>query len=327
MASHSDTCDRWVRNVQGAGLRELQGSRIVARGDRIYSYGSHFEMARPLRDKDGALRAWLLNGDRYSVSTSQHQSHIRSAIQRRGGAFPQVIIPHSALDAAGVDRDSIEILEATEDQWIPVQRQSATEPSHAYRGEDGVLRTWQDYPNGEVTEPTESDPFYRWTSYVHRLGESVIRAKVRDRRNRAYFLSGFDAQESRPLYFFCELPRGAKPATVADAYEALKPDTVKVAEQMGRPVVRQGDIFAVQLTGTDKRTLRRQGATFDKRGQLLGTNHVATEVARMPDGTTLARGTLWHVPPSWRRPDHKRQTMGKAWHVIVKNTVPLTRAT
>lgn len=324
MASHSDTCDRWVRNVQGAGLRELQGSRIVASGDRIYSYGSHFEMARPLRDKAGALRAWLLNGDRYSVSTSKHQGHVREAIQRLGGGFPVVIIPHSALDAASVDRDSVEIIEATEDRWIPVQRESRTEPTHAYRGEDGVLRTWQDYPNGEVTEPTGADPFYRWTTKVHRLGESLIRAKVRGRRNRAYFLSGFDVQESRPLYFFCELPRGAKPETVADAYEALKPDTVKVAEQMSRPVVRQGDIFAVGMNGTTKRQLRKQGATFERKGQLLRTNHVATEVARMPDGTTLARGTLWHVPP-WRGPDHKRQTMGKAWHVIVKNTVPVAR--
>lgn len=324
MANYFEVAERWAENARGAGKQPLRNPRMIDRGDRIYSYGSHFELARVLRDKRGEATAFLLNGDTYSVTTARHQREILSAVQRRPST-PYVTIPHSALTAAGIDLDTVEIVEATSDRMIPVQRQSRTEPTHAYRGEDGVLRTWQNYPNGEITEPSESDPFYRWTSQVHRLGESVIRAKVQGRRYRAYFLSGFDVQESRPLYFFCELPRGAKPATVAEAYEALKPATVKTAEAMGRPVTRQGDIFAVGMNGTTKRQLRREGARFERRGQLLGTNHVATEVARMPDGTTLARGTLWHAPPSWRRPDHKRQTMGKAWHVIVKNTVPLTR--
>ena len=326
MASHSDTCDRWVRRVQGADLRELQGSRIVARGDRIYSYGTHFELARPLRDKQGALVAWLLNGDRYSVSTTQHQSHIRDAIRRLGGGLPLVIIPHSALASAGVVLDSIEIIEATPDTMVPVPR-SSTRP-HKWWHRDDRGRLWTANPQGgghEVTEHWNADgevTHYTWTAERHRLGESLIRAKVHGRRNRAYFLSGFDMQEANPLYFFCELPRGIHPATVAEAYEALKPATVKAAEQMGRTVHRQGDVFAIGLAGTTKRDLRREGATFAKRGQLLGTNHEATEVAYLPDGTTLARGTLWHSPP-WRDPDHKRVTIGKAWHVIVKNTVPI----
>lgn len=149
-----------------------------------------------------------------------------------------------------------------------------------------------------------------------------MRAKRWQRTRSTVFLSGFDHQEPRPLYFFCELPPGSKPTSVAEAYEMLKPDTVKLAEQMGRPVVRQGDIFAVS-TSLDKRSLRKAGASFEKRGVLLGTNHVATEVAVLPDGTTLSRGTLTHAP-DFRRPDHVRKALGTAWHITIKNTVPVS---
>jgi len=87
-------------------------------------------------------------------------------------------------------------------------------------------------------------------------------------------------------------------------------------------VRRQGEIFAVPLSAqVSKRTLRMAGAGFVRSGNLLGTNHEATEVARMPDGTTIARGTLHHRPP-WRRPDHARVRLDRRnWHVVVKTTV------
>lgn len=222
---------------------------------------------------------------------------------------------------------------------------------------------------------------WAWNTHRHWLGESLIRATVHvekwtkcrhkracdcyrrwtdergyyKRANRtAYFLSGFDHQESRPLYFFCELaPADPKPETIADAYQDLKPDAVKIAEAMGRQITRQGDIFAIE-TKMDRRTLRKMGATFAKRdgkiegekyatenyrGEpitarrnvriappaiLLGTNHRATESATLPDGTTFARGILWHRPED-RDADHRRQKMadGKTWHLVVKNTVPI----
>jgi hypothetical protein len=141
---------------------------------------------------------------------------------------------------------------------------------------------------------------------------------------RAKFLSGFDRNEDRQTYFFCEMPKAAA-TTVAAALEALKPDTVRIAEQMGRLVRRQGDIFAVELTGLDKRKLRKRAAVFTRQGRLFGTNHVATETAALPDGTLLARGCLTHKP-SGRAPDHARIRLAGGWYVVVKNTVPLTAA-
>jgi hypothetical protein len=120
------------------------------------------------------------------------------------------------------------------------------------------------------------------------------------------------------------MPYRFKGTTVEEAYQALKPETVVLAEAMGREVKRQGDIFAVPAPSVTKRELRAKGARFEKRGQLLKTNHVATEVAYLPGGLTMARGTLYHAPER-RRPDHARRTIGSEWHIIQKNTVPVTK--
>ena len=197
---------------------------------------------------------------------------------------------------------------------------------------------------------------WEWTTRRHLLGESLFRARVEwtgargARHSRwATFLSGFDANEPRPLYFLSEMPPTFKGTTIAEAYEALKPEPVVLAERMGREVTRQGDIFAIEApTWTDERLLAA-GAVIEERkithaprvfrtwdgttwqraaeihaGQLLGTNHTADVVARMPDGTTLARGIIHHDPIG-RDADHVDRRLGDAetWHVIVKNTVPV----
>lgn len=156
------------------------------------------------------------------------------------------------------------------------------------------------------------------------------------RRRWAYYLSGFDLNETRPSYFFCELPKSS-PTTVEEAYEVLKPDAVKLAEQMGRDVKRQGDIFAIPMPNADLRQMKRDGGVHivkpklievdgrlvwsGPRPRLLETNHEATEIV-LYRGQLYARGTIVHNPEG-RRPDHKRVPLGKQWHLIVKNTVPI----
>lgn len=331
--------------------RPLRASNVFVDGDRVYSYGYHFELARPLRDKAGKVCGYLLNGDRFSNTTSSHQSSVRNALSGKA----QVIIPYSAMEAAGVDLDSVKVLERLHDRWENHKHHSDTFPEGA-KWRDETVR-WE---RGTVVEtrrvlgasgsfyspviristaPDGSDQ-YDWETSHHWLGESLIRAKVRfwDRDSGTHhrwatFLSGFDHQESTPLYFFCEMPYGSKATTVAEAYEALKPDPVKLAEQMGRSWTRQGDIFAVP-TRLDRKALVARGARLEKRAPMnaprptnlpyiLNTNHTATEVAYLP-GVTLARGVLYHDPGD-RGPDHARRKMGdgKTWHIVVKNTVPI----
>jgi hypothetical protein len=450
MASYDDVATRWTDVVLGlhGKTRNLTNERMPIRGDMIYSYGSHFEMARALRDKKGAVVAFLINGDTWGPTTSKHQNTVRNVIRRTG--VQSVIIPYQALSSAGVSRDSVTILDVTNDsvevtqhsshelpdfmkwEWCPVYRQAAMtyeeiqailDEEHASRVEYQVsplgpksfpdvrgtyfYRTgyftglkdelvgherrllpkhgwrtveWQRLPDGR--------DLYTWETSRHWLGESLVEGELTytvtrhckeckdtglaegptpaawqrrtsrehdaayssflvewselmilnsrrplcpgcdgqgtwraTRHRRARFLSGFDKNEPRQSYFFAELPT-RKPTTIEEAYESLKPDSVRLAEQMGREVRRQGDIFAIPIPTLTKRALRKSGARIEKMGRLFGTNHAATEVAYLPDGNTLVRGVIHHVPAG-RRPDHVRVRVGATWHLAVKNTVPI----
>lgn len=55
------------------------GSNFYFIGASIYSWGNHFEAGRIVRNKRGE-KAYLINDEYYSSSTSQHQAYIRSAI-------------------------------------------------------------------------------------------------------------------------------------------------------------------------------------------------------------------------------------------------------
>lgn len=506
MASHDDVAQRWASRILYPGREALSSHNLHDRGDSIFSYGSHFEVGRILRDRKGNPTAWLLNGNSYSNTTSKHQGAVRNAVSRTG--LPVVTIPHAALDVAGIDLRTIEIVHVQRDWWTSKTITREDKPGrweYDYRHYDDfggwqntrtgeiVLRSshygeyapkiecdhiielpgpwapgpWGGYcwehkwaldqlrevhlrarhgaweelgpsirqtgrkrmvsgPNGRTDWEVVDDPTaplgYVFEREVQRhwLGASLIKAQVpyqvrvkhqacggtgvadepwfildgrpaigplteeqmasvqesndyrakrnggipeplgwpytldavekrtecrgcagrgrvsATRRRTAYFLSGFDENETRPSYFFCELPPKVTPTTVAEALETLKPAAVKLAEQAGRDVKRQGDIFAIPMPGLTLRELKRQGGTHIKRPRavvqnghlvwtgerpnLLGTNHEATEIVRVGK-QTYARGTITHNPEG-RRPDHKRTPLGREWHLIQKNTVP-----
>ncbi len=190
-----------------------------------------------------------------------------------------------------------------------------------------------------------SDRQFTYERSVHHLGEALITARYRDwvvtepahydfdaghyvtaQREyvdeTAYFLSAFDTQEGFGLYFFCQLPKGAAPKTVAEAREALKPAEVVHAEHAQRRVFRQGDVFAIEMHWST----RSLPGPSERSVHVLETNHVATEVRHLP-GQTYARGWLRHKP-AFRRPDHHAVKLGdgKTWYLLVKNTVPEGRA-
>lgn len=143
-------------------------------------------------------------------------------------------------------------------------------------------------------------------------------------RRTGHFLSGFDANE-RASFFMCELPPSATKGltTVVDAFEALKPEPVKLAESMGRTVRRQGDVFLIPMP-----ELEWEDFPPNLRGNIrenpffANTNHRMSEAFRA-DGEVYARGALTH-DPGGRRPDHRPVKLGKVWHLVVKNTVPIS---
>lgn len=509
--THEDVARRWVNRILSPGRQALPSRNLLDRGDQIFSYGSHFEVGRILRDRKGQPKSWLLNGDRWpGVVTTRHQNEVRSAVAGHG--LPVVTIPHQALDSAGIDLATVDIVDVQSDWWTKTVitkehlvgtwdyeldysdyggwqnsltgefvargsywgpnavREPGIECDHeidmpgpwkmGFNWErEKVLREKRDvhdrlhhgvwetvsphrrntgrkrammttHTEWELVDEPDAPLGYIFKRVVRRhwLGGSLIKAQVpyqiqtkhqecngtgvspakwyvrntwrdgqgplteeqmadaqrrndilmsRDsgirpplgwagfievydehtecrgcggrgrvsatRRRTAYFLSGFDENETRPSYYFCELPPKVKPQTVEEALETLKPEAVRIAEQMGREVKRQGDIFATPMPGLTLRELKQQGGQHVRkpklvqedpedpgsrlvasgpRPNLLGTNHEATEVVYV-GRQTYARGVIRHVPES-RRPDHRALSLGKQWHLIQKNTVPVS---
>lgn len=61
--------------VNGATSGNNSNRSLFIEGDTIYSYGRHFPLARRLGGGD-----FWVNPDRYSVTTSKHQSLVRRTI-------------------------------------------------------------------------------------------------------------------------------------------------------------------------------------------------------------------------------------------------------
>lgn len=406
--SYDDVARRWRDRALGRDTRDqFYNRRMPVRGDSIYSYGTHFEIARLIRDKKGQPSHWLLNGDRWGPTTGKHQAIVRGALT---GYLESVIIPHAALTACGIDFDSVQIIDVKPDwgesgtivskefpkgakweyehtrvegtgdffesPWMEFARSYArNHEGKAYvpylNRNTGRKRLWQRSREWTLVDDGEGGIEYHHEWHRHRLGGSLIRAKVdyiarikcvacngtgkaEERTDRfgnvydhcpdcavfsggrivgrpgmrsvrrqrwAYFLSAFDDGETRPSYFLCELDPKARPTTFEEAIESLKPQAVKLAESMGREVKRQGDIFAIPMPSLTLAQLKKMGGKHERFGNLLGTNHQATDVVRVGKHTYI-RGTMRHVP-EFRRPDHVRVTVGKTWHLVQKNTVPI----
>lgn len=70
MVSHYDLAKSFA-----SGATSGKGSRMFIEGNIIYSYGTHFPIAMRL-----PFNRFLFNTDKYSSSTSKHQSYVMSAI-------------------------------------------------------------------------------------------------------------------------------------------------------------------------------------------------------------------------------------------------------
>lgn len=134
--------------------------------------------------------------------------------------------------------------------------------------------------------------------------ELELEARVVSRRRRRY-LSGFDTNENPPLYFLCELPRGA-PIDVEGARLSLAPAAVHAAIARGRIVERQGDIFLVD-TELTRAELEQRGARFarltqwtrdakPRRGEVGYVAPLPAKVRRRRAAKELKRAReIWHA--------------------------------
>lgn len=355
-----DLIEWWVERACMPGKSDAHEwiSSIHAEGDALYHYGRHFCLGEILRSPNGRPRLFLLNGDDYAgtggfgPSTGSRQMDLRRHVAATN--VPALTVPFSALGAAGIKRDSIRPVEIIDERYTthdvymdeppgPLLHADVPEDERRWKIERGVPdHASIDYADRSYAIRTD-DGRYHFRVKRHWLGDALFKATtfaydratgVSRKRTRLY-LSSFDYNEPRPLYFLCELPTRirrdggtvpVRPLTVKHAIDDLRPDEVVKAQNAGIDVIRQGDVFALPTSLTTRDLTRQSNSGIAKSAHVLGTNHKVTDTIVTVDGDTYGRGRMRHDPGAHRGPDHRTVTLGdgKTWYRLLKNTVPMS---
>lgn len=252
-------------------------ARLMMDQNTLYSYGHHFPLATETENGE-----YILNGDRYSVTTSKHQGktiyHAHNFQQK-----PYVIIPQSVLDTAYLETKKLKIVDKREDLYRTVKRRNPE--------------------TGKMEDHEE-----------HLLGAAVVRYGDR------YFLSGTDegAAHWGRAYFLTELVKPAQ--TIKDAFQSLKPDKVLVVSDFKRqgewffiPIGTTKEVRSLGEHPIKKFGLVQKHALLPETIAYRNGHHVATEFVSTPEGPYV-RGTIRH-----NRRDHRMLKLGKVWHLAVHN--------
>lgn len=102
VVSSDQVCHLWAHQTQ-SDARNANGS-LSFNGKTIYSYGSHFPIARHVENKKGESAILFTTRD-YSVTTSGHKSAVRSAIPRDATVF---YVEHPENTPAKSDLEAME---------------------------------------------------------------------------------------------------------------------------------------------------------------------------------------------------------------------------
>lgn len=204
------------------GQTNKNGSRVFSRNETLYSHGRHFPLAVK-RDKASNLKtkeAWhLLNGDRFSISTSAHQHYTFSAFPHS----PRVSF--TAIAGADLDPYTCLVVDWQDDAqgW-------------SYPGDADFETFEQTAPMGAMVTVDRKDGEITHKSY-HRIGGAVLR----DPRTGKDHLCSMDEGS----YFVSRLPRRVK--SLGDAFQALVPKRAQEAMAAGIDVKRQGEWFCIPV--------------------------------------------------------------------------------
>jgi hypothetical protein len=297
--------DQVVKNF--AEGKNRHGSRIFAEGNILYSYGRHFPLAvrrsagdsRVKIDVRGNKDWYLLNGDKYSVSTSKHQGITYHCFRD----FPRVAF--SALRAAGIDYNTCKLIDFYPDSFETVYNPEI----HTYEDKN----KWDNFkvPVGaEYHERKNKDGIIESKSY-HRIGATVLE------QDRKHFICGMDEGS----YFISLLPRKVK--AVAEAFQVLKPKEVIAVEKaeedfnnssrnnihLASQIKRQGEWFFIPVDLHFKESQFSKSAALPS-ADSSSNRHVCTRLLKQRK-KYFVKGIVRHKNSfNNRRADHKPVKLG-----------------
>ena len=251
---------------------------IYFEGRTLYSYGRHFPLAYHTRQG-----VYLLNGDRYSVTTAGHQSGTRTGARGKNN----FTLSFGALEMARINFREVVVIDYTKDQSGYGERgegisDPASIPENAtVHRMDGVITDW------------------------HLAASAVLEYAGK------HYVAGMDEQS----YFISELP--GKVGTVDAAFQMLKPERIWEVQVEGIEVKRQGEWFCFPVivdTKAARTTYKQMKQGFDFPGD--GNTHTATR------GAFASEIAFWKKYPlqgndilfsgSIRHPEHRTLRVSKA---------------
>jgi len=317
-----------VRRFIAGKKRCFSSSRHLYFEDNIlYSYGRHFPLMIRLPAKNypkiktkNKNYLFILNGDRYSTSTTAHQSF--------GNRMADVTVSLSAFPFSlfeGLDgkyrHGTVKIIDIVNDSRKErcFNIQDAISMAHA---EEIVL----DLTNGEMgytcSISAHDDMIAGDGSqgvlkeiYVHRPGGMAVRY------NRYVYVSSMDEGS----YFVSKLPYHAKVHTFGDAISALQPPELLQLEMGERnKVIRQGEWFFMPRPDIETNNLPQPTQKMIDLAKAMGVEnsgnlHIARDVR--VNGAVYARGTVSHKN-RWNNKatgQHPRVNLKEVWHEVWLN--------
>ncbi len=174
-----------------APREHVQSNSLSYDGDNLYHYG-HWTLAHGIRNARGKTTLVVLNGDRYGGSggwgpnTDSRGRDIERAVANAG--IPHIRVPFSALNAAGINLDSIRPIEVLDSRYTTTyhEEDEVWASCHLRALPDGGFQTylsqalgnWVDVerlPNGNYLVPRER----------HWLGEALFSGEVHWDHERA----------------------------------------------------------------------------------------------------------------------------------------------
>ena len=308
-----DVYEAYVHGYSEAG-RNYGGETVFFYGNTIYSYGYHFPMA--VRMVTPGYGTWyLVNGDVYSNTTNRHQAELRNALDGKR----TIILPFSVLEEAKIDVSRLELVDVERSQNVDVVR-------HVKNRETGKLERKvvpvhllgsavfkAPYVKETVIPDEKRSEVDHWRTDQVFEDNGWTRRTLKQEVKTGYLISGLDATGTDPWksYFLSVLPHAV--TTVAEAYDALKPQPVLDAEAAGIDVFRQGEYFFVPVE--DDAGYNGQAKKWEAIQSRAGrtNNHIAANYVKVRR-QQFAKGYVRHADK-----EHKQLHL-KGWHEVFENT-------
>jgi hypothetical protein len=325
----------------------------------IYSYGTHFPMAKFLGQQKGE-NFFIKNGDKYSCSTASHQSSVQHAC--KGPTVSRTAIAAAGFSFFDLTLDDIVCYrpDYTHHCYYDRDTKRYFEERHYRRGEgwssDDAPRTdsEDEFYVGALEGELVDDPWtppkqgmfishYRRegdakerivSGYWHILGAVVLRKRLYPNGKPPEVEQHYLCSLDEGSYFVSQLPIQVK--TVEQAFRCLKPKAVLAAERKGIEVKRQGEWFFVPTGLNNTAMAKLVGCTITQlkakasesplpRPTNQNSNlHMCRQVT--VGDALYARGNVYHRWASQiggkfhSTGQHKTIHLGDEWHTVHRNT-------